>query len=227
MNKVEFMVQLERLLQGIPQQEKVEAIQYYNDYFEDAGEENEQEVIEALGTPEKVAENIKRDLYQNRYSDMTEPQHVASGREVVKYQPQTERTEQTRSEAKKSGLSTGIIVLIVVLCLLASPVLLGVLTGLAGVFVAVAAVWFALVASCGIIAFVMLVVGAILAVVGIMGIFASPLAGVGIFGSSLVVMAIGLLALMLVVLLVGKITPAVFKGIAWIFRKLFGKNKAV
>ncbi len=227
MNRIEFMRQLEYMLQELPEQERVEAIQYYNDYFEDAGEENEQEVMEALGTPYKVAENIKRDLYQNRYSDITEPQHVAPGREVVKYQSQPERTQSPKREGKKSGLSAGIIVLIVILCLLVSPVLLGLLAGLAGVLVAVVAVWFALVASFGTVALVMLVVGAVLAVVGIMGIFASPLTGIGIFGGSLVVMAIGLLALLLVVLLVGKLTPAVFKGIAWIFRKLFGKNKAV
>ena len=37
-----------------------EALQYYNEYFNDAGPENEQNVIEALGNPAKVAENIKK-----------------------------------------------------------------------------------------------------------------------------------------------------------------------
>ena len=41
MNRIEFLRQLEVLLSGISQSEKEEAIQYYNDYFDDAGMENE------------------------------------------------------------------------------------------------------------------------------------------------------------------------------------------
>ncbi len=57
------MSQLESLLRDIPNAEREEALQYYNDYFDDAGGGKEQEVIEALGNPARVAENIKRDLY--------------------------------------------------------------------------------------------------------------------------------------------------------------------
>ena len=62
LDRQEFMRQLEQLLLFVPIQEKEEALQYYNDYFEDAGPENEQEVIASLGSPEKIAENIKRDI---------------------------------------------------------------------------------------------------------------------------------------------------------------------
>ena len=220
------MNQLESLLQGIPEQERLEAIQYYNDYFEDAGEENEQEVMEALGTPYKVAENIKRDLYQNRSGFEYEQEKVSAGKEVVKYQPQMEKIEQPQENIKKGGLSAGIIVLIVILCILASPVLLGLLGGLAGILIAVGAVWLALVVSFSVLAVVLLIVGVVLAVVGILGAFVNPLAGVGVLGAALILMAVGLLALMLVVLIVGKLTPAIFKGICWIFRKLTGKKAA-
>lgn len=54
------MRQLESLLQNISATEREEALQYYNEYFNDAGPENEQNVIEALGNPMKVAENIKK-----------------------------------------------------------------------------------------------------------------------------------------------------------------------
>lgn len=60
MNRAEFMRQLESMLQGISPTEREEALQYYNDYFDDAGEENEKAVIEALGNPARVAENIKK-----------------------------------------------------------------------------------------------------------------------------------------------------------------------
>ena len=47
MNRWEFMRQLEKLLSDISPNEREEALQYYNDYFNDAGMENEQEVMKA------------------------------------------------------------------------------------------------------------------------------------------------------------------------------------
>ena len=41
MNREEFMKELEYLLSDIPDEEKAEAIGYYRDYLEEAGEENE------------------------------------------------------------------------------------------------------------------------------------------------------------------------------------------
>ena len=43
MSRWEFMRQLEELLLDISPSEREEALQYYNDYFNDAGKENEQE----------------------------------------------------------------------------------------------------------------------------------------------------------------------------------------
>ena len=65
MNRTEYMRQLESLLQNISATEREEALQYYNEYFNDAGPENEQNVIEALGNPAKVAENIKKDIFNS------------------------------------------------------------------------------------------------------------------------------------------------------------------
>ena len=69
MNRTEYMRQLESLLQNISATEREEALQYYNEYFNDAGPENEQNVIEALGNPAKVAENIKKDILWNGYGE--------------------------------------------------------------------------------------------------------------------------------------------------------------
>ena len=46
MNRKQFMEELSQLLIGISEEERVEALQYYEDYFDDAGAENEQQVIE-------------------------------------------------------------------------------------------------------------------------------------------------------------------------------------
>lgn len=62
MNRQEFMKQLEMLLSDISQAEREEALQYYNDYLDDAGIENEEESIGSLGSPAQVAANIKEGL---------------------------------------------------------------------------------------------------------------------------------------------------------------------
>ena len=55
MNKGEFMRELEYLLQDISDEDKKDAIAYYEDYLEEAGEENEEAVILEFGSPERVA----------------------------------------------------------------------------------------------------------------------------------------------------------------------------
>lgn len=62
MNRAEFMRRLTELLGDVSPMERDEAIQYYNDYFDDAGVENEGEVISSLGTPEELARTIKAGL---------------------------------------------------------------------------------------------------------------------------------------------------------------------
>ena len=59
MNRTEYMRELDALLQGISKEEREEAMQYYNDYFDDAGSENEEKVIEELGSPAKLADTIR------------------------------------------------------------------------------------------------------------------------------------------------------------------------
>lgn len=62
MNRAEFMRRLTELLGDVSPMEREEAIQYYNDYFDDAGAENESGVIASLGTPEELARTIKAGL---------------------------------------------------------------------------------------------------------------------------------------------------------------------
>ena len=65
MNRTEYMRELDALLHGISKEEREEAMQYYNDYFDDAGSENEEKVIEELGSPVKLAETIRAGINGN------------------------------------------------------------------------------------------------------------------------------------------------------------------
>ena len=78
MNRVEFMAQLERLLIDLPENERQDALCYYNDYFDDAGEENEGKVIQELGSPGKVAAII-RASYRNGSSGEDQGEYTENG----------------------------------------------------------------------------------------------------------------------------------------------------
>ena len=60
MNREEFMKRLADLLAGLPYEERREALDYYENYFEDAGMEHEMDVIDELISPEHVAVEILR-----------------------------------------------------------------------------------------------------------------------------------------------------------------------
>ena len=247
MSRVEFMRQLESLLQNISPTEREEAIQYYNDYFDDAGSENEQAVIEALGNPFKVAENIKKDLYSNgayveNANRAVVPYHNedgnASGGSESYYSTGAGNTtgfhtndvgtaKYNGSSGKNGGLSTGMIVLIIVLCLLASPLLLGIASSLLGVLISIIAAWFSLIIGFGAAALALLVVFVVLAVVAVICMFTEPLVAVALLGGGMVCGGIGILFLMLTVAMAGIATPAAFRGIVGLVKKCCGKKQTV
>ncbi|HJC55811.1 MAG TPA: hypothetical protein H9700_00370 [Candidatus Eisenbergiella intestinipullorum] len=73
MNRAEFMERLQELLEEIPQAEREDALQYYNDYLDDAGAENENAALAALGSPESVAESIRAGLQEEEdFGEFTE-----------------------------------------------------------------------------------------------------------------------------------------------------------
>lgn len=61
MKKDEYMKILKDNLQSLTLDEQNEALQYYYDYFEDSNY-SEEDVIKELGTPEEVAEKIKKEF---------------------------------------------------------------------------------------------------------------------------------------------------------------------
>lgn len=65
MNRFEFMNRLSFLLADLPENERAEAIQYYEDYLDDAGVENEEEVLKSLGTPKELAASIREGLKED------------------------------------------------------------------------------------------------------------------------------------------------------------------
>lgn len=84
MRKEEYLRSLEQLLYNIPAEDREEALQFYRDYLEDAGPEAEEEVLRSLGTPQELAESIRRALYgDNAQGDYTRVYRDLPGTERV------------------------------------------------------------------------------------------------------------------------------------------------
>lgn len=106
MSRKEFMDQLEQLLSDIPKEERTEALTYYNGYFEDAGEENEESIIQELESPQKVARIIKADMGLSE-----EHQYTESGYEDTRFRQRQEVDSYTGAgdshRSREGGYGSG------------------------------------------------------------------------------------------------------------------------
>lgn len=62
MTKYEYLATLEKNLASLSEEEKNKAMEYYESYFDDAGKDKVDEVIEELGSPEDLAKSICKEI---------------------------------------------------------------------------------------------------------------------------------------------------------------------
>lgn len=220
MNKEQFLKELERLLQGIPENEKREALSYYEEYFDDAGGENEQQVLERLGSPMQVAVNIKEGLRGSIGYQNTGTNYQNSGFQHI----ETQNVYTAGISQKREGLPGWAIVLIVFGCILCSPVLLGVAGTLLG---AAASVFFGLlglIIGLGAAGIALIISAVILIPVGCTLIPVNGFAALLLIGIGFLLAGIGLLLLLATVWLCGWALPAFVKWIVKLCQKPFGKK---
>lgn len=58
MNREQYMKMLRKYLRRLPKEDFKRAIEYYEEYFEEAGIEHEAQAVSDLGTPEEAADSI-------------------------------------------------------------------------------------------------------------------------------------------------------------------------
>lgn len=66
MTRTEYIAKLTKYLRKLPQQDYEEAIEYFTEYFEEAGPENEARVIAELGTPKEAAHEVISRLLEEK-----------------------------------------------------------------------------------------------------------------------------------------------------------------
>lgn len=69
MNRHDYLTQLKRYLKRLPKEDYQDALDYFEEYFDDAGPENEAAAIAALGTPKEAAHDILINLYDKKTQD--------------------------------------------------------------------------------------------------------------------------------------------------------------
>jgi len=206
MTKQEFLTALSAELAALPEEERRLAVAYYDDYFADAGEENELAVLRELGDPKTVAQSILDDYYKDK------PKPEPTGQ----IPPAPEKPKQT--------IPLWAIVLIALFAVPMVVPLLGGLFGAAvGILVAILAIFFSL----GIVAIALLFSGVAVAVASIAAFIAEPLLGFLTLGTGLLLTGIGILGTILIVKFYVYIIPKFIRGIVYLCRWPFQKRQQI
>lgn len=248
MNRSEFMKKLELLLADISSEEREEALQYYRDYFEDAGMENEAEVIRELGSPEKVAATIKADLKSDgsveagefteqgyrdeRFDNREIPAQRGNGSKnttgnggTYSYTESQSFGQETKEAPRtNTGLKIALIILIV---LVGAPIVIPLAIGLLCLVFGLAIGAFAFFAGLVLGAVGIMLAGAGLIVIGLTLLAAAVPSALLTMGTGCLTFVVGLIGTVATVKLCMVMYPAMCRILVNICRMPFHKGKAV
>lgn len=240
-SREEYLWQLSQQLYHIPAEEREAALEYYRNYFEEAGTENEEHVMSELGSPEELAKSIIADVMDDsRHDTVREPlvkkSRTAGAEEPgwEKYRRQMEHEEReafggsytstgtvgsgdgaggSRRSAGRAGKGTN--VWMILFLLVTCPVWGGILIGLLGAAIGLVCGAFGLVI--GLIAAVIglvvsLLVGGVIGIVKALFTFiTAPFAAGFAVCLSIVMIAGGILLIRLFLSIAKRLMPGVFK----------------
>ena len=200
MNRAEFMKKLNALLSDVSPEEREEALQYYNDYFDDAGPEQEARILAELGSPEQVAWKIKASL---------------SGDDS------TPRPSNPPSGKKERNLWK--LLAIILLCILLAPFVIPVGVGVLAVLLSVIIAVVATVAAILVSGIVIFIAGIFVIGVGLVQLFTFPALGIATAGAGCLLTSLGILLSLALLWIALKVVPVVVQGIVNLIRLPFRK----
>jgi len=244
MNRIEFMEKLEYLLQDIPDEEKTDALAYYQDYLEEAGDENEEQVIREFGSPERIAAIIRSELSGNLedgggftesgYQDerFREPGYqVAKHRDLPDFS-ETSESGESNGDGRRHNRSTdsplirllklaGFLIVLTIL----GPIALG--AGSAALSLAASAAIFLIVlvllVGFGTLLFCLLAV--VVTVYGIAVLFVNPFNGIFLLGAGIFLLGCSFIGMVLSTLVYGRMVPFCVRGITDGISRIFHRNR--
>ena len=254
MNRIEFMETLSRLLLDIPEEDRIDALKYYNDYFDDAGSENEQNVIEELESPEKVAMKIKADredtgTTEEYDTDTGKGQAERTSDSEYKAQTDTENTYQYYQEDRSGDEKDNKIdqdngsyeygerqenkpwtnkrlkwTMIVAIVVIGCPIVIPLAAGLLALIAGIVIAAFCVFVAIVLAFAAVVMAGVVLFAAGIGCMIANPGVGLAVLGAGLMAVAIGVIGTVVGVRLCIIVFPGIVRGIVYILRKPFHRK---
>ncbi len=208
MNRQEYMAALHRALSVLPDEERGIALRFYEEYFDDAGPEHEQEVIEEFGDPAQVAAQILAD-----YRELVTAIPV-DGDNMPPPPPPPEQPQKTHQ-----GVNPWLLVLLVLLAIPIGILLAAALfSAVIGVLAAGFAIPLALVVSIFAAPFGILVAGVALSAFSFV-LWDSPASALVTLGGGLALIAVGILLGVLVVKLCIRFVPPLVRALVDLLRR--------
>lgn len=225
MDRARFMERLEQLLSDVPEAERMEALDYYEGYFDDAGPEREADVIKELGSPEIVAAGIRAGMGKSGFNEgeFTDWGYEDARTRRRRHVPVTTGRRVRRQRGERHSTSSVLILAIIALVFL-SP-LIGALKGILKLVIGLLVVilFFPLVVTIGLgAAGVGLIVAGAGCVAG--GAFTIGFAA-AIFSSGigLILIAVGILLIVLAVFAGKKLIPGYLQKLVDFGQRMLGK----
>lgn len=228
MNRKDFLSALRQALSGLPDEERANALRYYEEYFDDAGPENEESAAAGLGNPADVARQILADYREL----ITHPQGAnagasgASGAPGAQSVPQGDGTATPRHGWR--GINPWLLLVLVIFAIpIGVPLFIGLLTVLAGIVVTLLALILTVVIVVLVVPIALCGAGIGLAVISLF-LWGMPASAVVTFGVGLMSLALGVLLGMLFIKLCRLFVPPLVRGVIAILRwpfKLFNKGR--
>lgn len=162
MNRSEYIKALNEFLSDLPDDERLGAISYHEELFDDAGAENEEQVIESLGSPRYVADTILKDsgmlaVRNDNASENTKADSAstinnqnAHNNQNFGNQNNAGYNQQYNPNEKKAGSSAGSILLMILIIVLTSGLWISIMCVLFSLFIGVCAAGLGLIIGFGV-----------------------------------------------------------------------------
>jgi uncharacterized membrane protein len=216
MTRKEFLDQLDYLLSDLPESERLEAMAYYESYFEEAGPDAEAEVIRTLVSPQIVAAQIKGNLKRESesYGEYTE-----TGYQDTRMPEHAQVPQTYRSSSRKS-----LIIMIIIGMVFLSPFIKDLFGGAARVLVTILLLPFLLAFALGVATIGMLIGGIACVAVGIRMCFATPGAGILTIGIGCILAAVGIVAFLLLLYLGTTWLPKIVHSVSNLVGRVFHRK---
>ena len=189
MNRNEYMSILEKKLSNLPKEEFKAAIAYFQEYFDEAGPDKEQEAIEKLGPPNAVSAKILAEFAVKASDD--DP------------------------KSPKKGMSA---IWLAILCIFAAPMAIPLGFAAIGLLIGFFGVLFSIVVSAGAVILTFIVTAVACFVASIAAFFVSPVNGVLLLGVSMLLGGLALICIMPTYYIIRAFVSWIAKMILKLFR---------